>query len=637
MGGQDTLTGSENENSPEANILVTTIGDNTAVDGFCSLREAIQAANTNSAVDACPAGDSILSDTITFSVSGMISLGGAPLDVTGGGPLVIDGGGITLSGGNSVRAFYVGYSANLTLKNLAIMDGYAWEGGGIHNSGVLTVQDSTISGCNTDGNLTGGGGIYNNGTLTVVNSTLSGNHALSSGSDASYGGGIFNFTGTVSLIHSTLSANEADYGGGILSFSPLRVTNSTLSGNHAAQEGGGIYSKGGLYLHNATVVNNGAGDFGGGVYTAEYLLSLRNTIVVDNTASGGGPDCYVNTVTTYGYNLIGNTAGCGIYPKTGDLTDVSPKLGPLQDNGGPTFTHALLPGSLAIDHGNRNGCIDHQGFLINTDQRGLPRSGRCDIGAYEWQPAAAPGPYTVFLPISLRSCSSSRLYFDDFSNPGSGWYVGETNYGRYEYLNGEYRILAKVTPAWEASLPWFKATNYVVTVDVRNATGVNGSYGILFSFAEDWSHFYFFVVQTDGRYVILRADPDTSYWIADGYSGAIHTGTAANQLRLERNGSMIWAYANGELLTILEDGTFTGPGYVGLITVADTNPNVDARFDNFTVEPISCGASNAYPAPAADLEAGNAMEFAPLEKVESQFPTMEIHINDNPLAEGLRP
>jgi hypothetical protein len=237
----------------------------------------------------------------------------------------------------------------------------------------------------------------------------------------------------------------------------------------------------------------------------------------------------------------------------------------------------------------------------------------------------------------LRSCSSSRLYFDDFSNPGSGWYVGETNFGRYEYLNGEYRILAKVTPAWEASLPWFKASNYVVTVDVRNATGVNGSYGILFSFAEDWSHFYFFVVQTDGRYVILRADPDTSYWIADGYSGAIHTGTAANQLRLERNGSMIWAYANGELLTILEDGTFTGPGYVGLITVADTNPNVDARFDNFTVEPISCGASNAYPAPAADLEAGNAMEFAPLENIESQFPTMEIHINDNPLAEGLRP
>ncbi len=540
-------------------ISVNTLEDELNSDGDCSLREAINAANGNTAADACPAGEGVIADAVGFVVSGTIQLT-APLTVTAGGPLAIDGGGaITVSGGNSVRIFYVNYSADLTLEGLYL----------------------------TGGSADYGGGVYNDGNLTVSNSTLSGNTAFASG------GGIYNaLSASTTIMSSTLSGNSASQnGGGIYNDGSAWLTNSTLSGNNAISAGGGTYSTGTLSVSNATVANNSAGNFGGGVYTQNYSLYLRNTIVADNTASNNGPDCYANTVTTYGYNLIGNTTGCGIYPRTGDLTNVGPKLGPLQDNGGPTFTQALLPGSLAIDHGNRNGCTDYLGNPLDTDQHGFPRAGRCDIGAYEWQPEVATGPYTVYLPCVLRSCSG-RLYFDDFSNPGSGWKVLESATGRYEYLNNEYRILAKVVPAWEGSLPGFKATNYVVTVDVRNATGVNGYYGILFGFAEDWSHFYFFVVHPTGRYVILRADPDTSYWIADGYSGAIHTGTAANRLKLERNGSMIWAYANGELLTIIKDGTFTGLGYVGLITVADTNPNVDARFDNFTVEPITCGASS---------------------------------------------
>lgn len=604
----------------QASIVVNTTEDELNGDGDCSLREAVQAANTNSAVDACPAGDGTFTDTITFSVTGTITLVSSHLSVIGGGPLAIDGGGaITISGGNAVRAFYADYTAIVTLKNLTIMDGYASEGGGIHNTGNLTVQDSMISGCNTYGNLTGGGGIYNSGALTVVSSTISGNHALSYGTDTSRGGGIYHYSGTVSLTGSTLSANDADDGGGILSFSTMRITNSTLSGNSAWREGGGVYSTGALYLSNATLSNNSAGDYGGGIYTGNHPLYLRNTIVAKNTAIDDGPDCYVSTVTTSGYNLIGNRNGCGIYPKTGDLIGVDPKLGPLQDNGGPTFTHASLPGSLAIDHGNPNDCTDYQGNALTTDQRGLPRSARCDIGAYEWQPAAVAGPYTIYLPSVLRSCST-RLFFDDFSQPGSGWPIYEDDVSRYQYLNQEYRILAKVVPAWVAARPGFQSTQYVVTVDVRNATGTHGYYGILFGFAEDWSHFYFFVVHPTGRYVILRADPDTSYWIADGYSSSIQTGTATNQLKLERNGSMIWAYVNGDLLTILPDGTFTGRGYLGLITVADTVPNVDARFDNFTVLPITCGESYGYPVLAGDLDDAQAVEFSPPENWESGPP-----------------
>jgi CSLREA domain-containing protein len=614
---------SDSANAPQASIVVNTTEDELDEDEDCSLREAVQAATTNSVVDACPAGDGGLTDTITFSISGTVTLVSSPLSVGGGGPLTIDGGGaITISGGDAVRPFDTDYTAILTIKNVTIIDGYAWEGGGIYNTGDLTVQDSVISGCNTYGNLTGGGGIYNSGTLKVVNSTISGNHALSYGTDTSYGGGIYNSAGTVSLTDSTLSGNDADYGGGIRSLSAVRITNSTLSGNGAWREGGGIYSTVALYLSNATLSNNSAGDRGGGVFTGSQPLYLRNTIVAKNTATDG-PDCYVSSVATYGYNLVGSRNGCGLYPRTGDLIGVDPKLGPLQDNGGPTLTHAALPGSLVIDHGNPSGCSDFQGNPLTTDQRGLPRFGRCDIGAHEWQPAVIAEPHEIYLPLVLKS-SPTPLFFDDFSRPANGWPVYEDDARRFQYLDQEYRILAKVAPAWIGARPNYQSTRFVVTVDVRNATGTEGYYGILFGLAGDSSHFYFFVVHPTRRYVILRADPDTSYWIADGYSNSIQTGTASNQLKLERNGSMIWAYVNGDLLTIFPDGTYTGLGYLGLIAVADPVPNVDARFDNFTVLPITCGNSYAYPTLAGAIDV-QAVEISLPENWESSHHTWDIN------------
>jgi predicted outer membrane repeat protein len=378
-----------------------------------------------------------------------------------------------------------------------------------------------------------------------------------------------------------------------------------------------------LYVASATLSGNSAGDYGGGIFTENHPLYLRNTIVASNTASVDGLDCYVDTVSSSGYNLVGNMHGCGLYPKTGDLTSVDPRLDLLTDNGGPTPTHALLSSSLAINQGSPYGCIDTQGSPLTTDQRGFPRSGRCDIGAFEWQPGAVAGPYAIYIPCMLSSCST-QLFFDDFSNPASGWPIFEDNVSRYQYINQEYRILAKVVPAWIAAIPDYQATQFVVTVDVHNATGVNGYYGILFGVAQDWSHFYFFVIHPTGRYVILRADPGNSYWIADGYSNSIHTGTSTNQLKLERKGNMIWAYVNGDLLTILADGTYTGLGSVGLITVADNAQNVDARFDNFTVLPITCGRSYAYPDLAGDLKDARIVEITPPENWKGRLQAWEI-------------
>lgn len=113
-------------------------------------------------------------------------------------------------------------------------------------------------------------------------------------------------------------------------------------------------------------------------------MVLQNSILVNNK----GGNCH-GTITSRGYNLSSDLS-CS-FDGAGDLSDTNPDLGPLQNNGGPTDTMALLPGSPAIDSGNPAGCADGQGHRLNTDQRGKPRPDkedtgrRCDVGAYESQ------------------------------------------------------------------------------------------------------------------------------------------------------------------------------------------------------------------------------------------------------------
>jgi len=166
-----------------------------------------------------------------------------------------------------------------------------------------------------------------------------------------------------------------------------------------------------IFLYNVTVSANTAdadgndnGD-GGGTYSPGGL-TLANTLIGSNTdATGGGtvhPDCS-GSVTSEAYNLIANVTGCNISgDTTGNITGVDPMLGPLQNNGGSTFTHALITGSPAIDAGNPGGCRDHEDNLLTTDQRGFTRpggsTGLCDIGAYE-SDGSAPPPTPTATPI----------------------------------------------------------------------------------------------------------------------------------------------------------------------------------------------------------------------------------------------
>jgi hypothetical protein len=268
----------------------------------------------------------------------------------------------------------------LTVTGSTLSGNSAIYGGGIYNhSGTLTLSNSTLSG-NT---ARYGGGIYNNGTLTLSNSTLSGN-------SAGHAGGIYNSTGTLTVSNSTLSGNYADYeGGGIYNQGTLTLSNSTLSGNSAElYHGGGIYTYGTrpVTLTNVTLTANRANTGGGGIYVALGSPVLHNTLIAGNFrgATGTTRDDVFGSLNTGGdYNLIGDGTGMtGLQNGVnGNLVGsagapIDPLLGPLQNNGGPTLTHALLPRSPALNAGD-------PGQRGVPDQRGVARSGGVNIGAYQ--------------------------------------------------------------------------------------------------------------------------------------------------------------------------------------------------------------------------------------------------------------
>lgn len=304
-----------------------------------------------------------------------------------GAGIANDGGPMTLTNSVVSSNESIGFgggmwnSGTLTMINSALIGNSAnADGGGIKNLYMLTITNSIVSGNSAGGN---GGGIRNQSTSTITNSTVNGNSADENG------GGIWN-NGVLTVIDSTISDNTASNGGGIMNFyteASFTMENGTVSGNSADDDGGGIYDLSGVIavLTNVTITNNSTGSSGGGIWD-DGFITLKNTVLAENTASVSGPDCSVEfPLQSGGHNLVGNVSGCTFLPAAGDLigtgeSPIDPMLGPLQFNGGPTFTHALEPGSPAINAGDNASCPD-------TDQRGVerPQGANCDIGAYEFE------------------------------------------------------------------------------------------------------------------------------------------------------------------------------------------------------------------------------------------------------------
>lgn len=194
--------------------------------------------------------------------------------------------------------------------------------------------------------------------------------------------------------------SEGD-GGGIYAGGALDLINSTVSGNTAGRDYGGVFDRnsGGstdiVNITSSTIVNNTAnGNIGGyGVNASDVgQNSIRNTIVANNTANGGTSPDINGPINSLGYNLFENSTGATITgDTTGNITGQDPNLGALRNNGGLTFTHALLVGSPAIDKGNSFGLtIDQRGASRPLDNPSIPNAADgADIGAFEVRSSTA--------------------------------------------------------------------------------------------------------------------------------------------------------------------------------------------------------------------------------------------------------
>lgn len=280
-------------------------------------------------------------------------------------------------GSNGGGAILTGSTTSISMTKISTNTATVGHGGGIVNSGlgVLTVSTTTIKG-NSVGPGSSGGGLFNSATATIDRSTISGN-------TASTGGGIANVrfgdSASVSLLLSTISGNSAtNQGGGLFAGlgTTSSVTDSTITANGAAYEGGGIFRQG--------------------------IVSMAGTILAKNTTGTAAPDLF-GLIQSQGYNIIGNISGGSGYADN-DKKNVDPLLGPLQDNGGPTFTHAIGGSSPALDANNSL-------IASGTDQRLLPRpvdgdgnaTALADIGAFEAQKTVIQLPEpTVNITIKLN-------------------------------------------------------------------------------------------------------------------------------------------------------------------------------------------------------------------------------------------
>jgi len=361
--------------------------------GACTLRAAVQEANATSGEStiSVPAGRYVL--TIAPTSAGSLSdtdPSQGDLDISG--TVAIRGAGparTVVDGGGKDRVFFVGTGASAVLTGMTI-----------------THADSTGGGTSQEIDL--GGGILNNGEITLARMALVGN--LADG-----GGGMFSIPGTHPIVRDSLiTGNRAYSGGGLRLDAGGTVINTTITANKLIELppdwmtskpvgvvvptvdeisgwGGGIDNRGGgdVVIVNSTIAGNYAIKGGGGLAAGQGYapvsdqaalgrMTLRNTIVAGNTSKAGPKNCHVKDqiIASLGNNL--DTDGSCFLTAKGDRPKTDPLLGPLANNGGPTRTLALRPGSPAIDAGGAKDCPPR-------DARGVrrPQGRACDMGAYE--------------------------------------------------------------------------------------------------------------------------------------------------------------------------------------------------------------------------------------------------------------
>jgi len=422
-----------------ATIDVNTTADGFTSDGLCSLREAVSSADENSSVDCTP-GDVTTEDTIQLdaetynlvaphgrlfmqnpTATGGVTIVGAGRSVTtihastgfndsllvtqAPGTLTIQD--LTLDGGGTSTTVVGGVETitnSLTLERVGITNNTGMFGGGVyfqpdttaHPNAELTITDSLIDNNTATSSVfmsAQGGGVSTQGKSTISRTAITNNDVLETDGT---GGGIHS-SGELTLIDDLISGNsvtvtEDGSGGGIKAIGSLTAVNVTFTANTVTAPStsqGGAMSTGfpSAALTNVTIAGNTA--------TTAPAIHHTNPVSVRNSIIDDGSAACVGSVTTLGGN-IDQGASCWSPSVSGDLQNTDPILGTPDDNGGPTLTMALLPGSPAIDRVPIGSCVDQQPVPqpVMTDQRGVsrPQGSACDSGAFEVVQTVVPAP-----------------------------------------------------------------------------------------------------------------------------------------------------------------------------------------------------------------------------------------------------
>ncbi|HRQ13715.1 MAG TPA: right-handed parallel beta-helix repeat-containing protein, partial [Promineifilum sp.] len=330
--------------------------------------------------------------------------------------LIIEGNGHTIARDGAAPDFRILATltgVDLTVNDTTISGGSSVagaRGGAIYSLGILTIDNSTFSG--NDAGLNGGAIFSAGPTMTITGSTFSGNSAYSAG------GAIFVSSGTTDITNSTISGNTAGYGGGIFNDSYLAITNSTITDNTAT------------------------GPYGGGLYDSGSATFVRSIVSGNSSAIGGEEiDDFFGSLTVDEYNIFGFNGNDGITVGGPGASDIVPGAGvyvadildtTLTDNGGPTMTHNLVPGSPALDVTSDADCaaapvngLDQRGAARPFDVPGEGNDGAdtCDIGAVEYG-SAVPDDTAVFMSTTLPGTTGDGLPFgseDIIKWDGSAW------------------------------------------------------------------------------------------------------------------------------------------------------------------------------------------------------------------------
>jgi len=553
------------ESLEDRRLLAVFSVDNLNDSGTGSLREAITLANADS-----------IADEITFSVTGTIDLASQlpiisqPLTITGPGQSLLtldagDGADNTFGTGDGYRIFNVSnFTAiiDVEIRGLTLTGGDTGTvststnpGGAIRNVENLTIRSSTI----IRNAAPRGGGIYNrsDGSVTIIASTIEENRAV--GELGGFGGGIYSF-GNSTIQSSTLSGNTATARGGGLysSISPMvTITGSTVSGNSAGTLGGGIAVFGTLNLTSSTITGNEAFQTGGGISSFfSSTLNVISSIVAGNRA--GSSD-----------NIQGS-----LDINTQNLIDVDPLLGPLADNGGPTKTHALLPGSPALDAGLAPVHVyELDGTL--TDAMGGP-----DL-------AALGG--SIFIP------------------------AGEYHFGPNQGLNLSSANIDPTEYTIEIDFSFDALSGFQKILDFKNLVADAGLYTLddtLRFFGPSFSSGSILAVDTLHHLVLSR----------DGATDEVRASIDGTEVFsfVDTGGSAVFS-ATDQIIRFFQDDNATGQGeaesgFVDRIRIFDaaieSNDQRGAKFNRIVGSAIDIGAYEAQMAPSADFDSDGDVDGA---------------------------